>query len=84
MRRASLAIQIFRESNDMRGIKEAFLFFLATCAIIFCYLLATGVFLFNIEEAFHSVQIRHPLPAISRGTSNFSNLNDQATKDGLV
>ena len=84
MRRASLAIQISYESNDMRTIKESFLFFLATCAIIFCYLLATGVFLFNIGEAFRSVQIRHPQPAISRGTSNFSNLNNQATKGGLI
>ena len=84
MRRASLAIETFYKSTDMRPIKEALFLLLATCAIIFCYLLATGVLLFKIGDALRSVEIRHPQPAINRGTSNFPNLNDQETKSGFI
>jgi hypothetical protein len=64
----------------MRAPKEAFLFFLAVCAIVFSYLLATGVFLFTATGSVRSVEARHSLgPSLGKTTSDFANRTGDKT-----
>jgi len=59
----------------MRLLKEAVLLFLALSAIVFSYLLASGVFLLGLFDGFHSVEVRNAVrPAIGR-TPNFAGQN---------
>jgi len=62
----------------MRPLKESLLFFLAGCAIVFSYLLATGAFLFATSDVFRSGDVRHSLrPSLGKTSSNFDNSNDR-------
>jgi hypothetical protein len=57
----------------MAPLKEAVLLILAVCAIVFSYLLASGVLLFALCDGRHSVDVRNRLQsAIGRAPNSAS------------